>query len=218
MSTEVSEVRQKLIWGIVTLALVWLGAASLLVFLKSKNRIKNPSPFWKEAAPEGSVLATFGAVPDFSLTERSGEAFSKSELLGKTWIADFIFTSCPGQCPLMSAKMRHLQDLFPAAAPLRFVSFTVDPKRDTPEVLGQYADRFAAEKDRWFFLTGPPEELERVEKGFYMHTGDDPNMHSVRFALVDQKGGIRGFYDVMDPEGPGLKQLIYDTKILFQTE
>ena len=162
--------------------------------------------------PEGAVLAVFGEAPDFKLTERSGNALSKSELAGKPWIADFIFTSCAGQCPLMSLQMKKFQNLLPAGTGFRFVSFTVDPERDTPEVLAQYGERYGAEKGRWFFLTGAKQEINRILKEFFLSPVEEPAMHSIRFILVDGGGKIRGYYDSSDPGS--LDQLIHDAKIL----
>lgn len=157
-----------------------------------------------------STPAAYGQAPDFSLTERSGEAFSKSRLLGKPWIANFIFTSCAGQCPLMSAQMEKLQSQFSPETGMQFVSFTVDPERDTPEVLSEYADRFQAEKGRWFFLTGPRPEINRILREFFLSPVEEPAMHSIRFILVDRDAKIRGYYDSSD--AGAMKQLGEDAK------
>ena len=137
---------------------------------------------------------------------------SKGQLLGKPWIANFIFTSCAGQCPLMSAQMAKLQSQFSTETGFQFVSFTVDPKRDTPEILSEYADRYQAEKGRWFFLTGPEAEINRILKEFFLSPVEEPAMHSIRFILVDSKGEIRGYYDSSD--AGAMKQLEHDAGAL----
>ncbi len=190
-------------WIVLALLLMGMGLTWFLQNLKGRTR------------PEGSILAVYGKAPLFSLTERSGRAFSGTELLGKPWIADFIFTSCAGQCPLMSLKMQKLQKDFSRGSGLQFVSFTVDPGRDTPEVLSQYADRYNAEKDRWFFLTGPKEEANRLLKEFFLSPVEEPAMHSIRFILVDREGQIRGYYDSSDDRS--MKQLAYDAELLIRT-
>lgn len=201
------------------LFLVLVAIGSVLVWRGFGEQSPRASLRWHEIPAEepaqGSVLAVFGESPEFILTERSGRTFSKGNLLGKPWIADFIFTSCAGQCPLMSLQMAGLQKQFPLGSGVQFVSFTVDPQRDTPEVLSQYADRYGAEKNRWFFLTGMKEEIDRIMKGFFLSPADQPVMHSIRFILVDRKGRMRGVYDSSDPQS--LKQLIHDTKILLKT-
>jgi protein SCO1/2 len=88
---------------------------------------------------------------------------------------------------------------------VRLVSFTVDPERDTPEVLAEYARRFQADLERWLFLTGPKEPLYRlVGEGFRLAVEDGGPQaglitHSTRFVLVDQHGRIRGYYNGAEP-------------------
>ena len=103
----------------------------------------------------------------------------------------------------MSAKMTLLQQRLPPEIPL--VSISVDPKRDTPPVLAEYALRYAAQPGRWFFLTGPEEEIRRVaQQGFRLGvaeagSSEEPVIHSIRFVLVDREGMIRGYYDSTEP-------------------
>ena len=211
--TSFSPLRKKLLWGILALILLGNIATAFLSWLRIHSQTGAPlAPSFLFSKPEGSSVAVYGPAPDFSLTERSGRVFSKTELLGKPWIADFIFTSCPSQCPVMSLHMRRLQNVFPPQSGFRFVSFTVDPERDTPQVLSEYADRYGAEKNRWFFLTGAKSEINRILKGFFLSSADEPAMHSIRFILVDAQGKIRGYYDSSEPGA--LKQLIHDAEIL----
>jgi len=196
---------------------IWIGFGEPAKFKSLRGSVSEQDPSHPRAElTEGTVLARFGRAPEFSLTERSGRSFSKQDLVGKPWLADFIFTSCAGQCPLMSLQMKRFQGLFGPKTGLRFVSFTVDPDRDTPGVLTQYADRYEAERDRWFFLTGPKPEINRILKEFFLSPVEEPAMHSIRFILVDGEGRIRGYYDSSDPAS--LNQLIHDTKILAGSE
>jgi len=151
----------------------------------------------------------YGSVPDFSLVERSGKKTSLAELRGKVWIADFIYTNCTDTCPLQTADMAKLQEQWMNESDLELVSFSVDPERDTPRVLSQYADRFKASAKRWLFLTGGKEEITRlVQDGFRLAAAPAPNsnngdgviLHSPRFVLVDRQTKIRGYYDSRDPE------------------
>src|SRR5437870_11690607 len=96
-------------------------------------------------------------LPEFSLTDQTGKAVTLHDLAGKVWVADFIFTNCGGTCPLMTEKMRKLQDALPPA--VQFVSFTVDPVRDTTKILAAYAKEHAANQERWSFLTGDKQDL-----------------------------------------------------------
>jgi cytochrome oxidase Cu insertion factor (SCO1/SenC/PrrC family) len=93
-------------------------------------------------------------VPDFSLLERNGQRVTKADLLGKVWIADFIFTRCVEQCPLVNSRMVALQQAFAAEDDVRLVSISVDPEHDTPDVLTRYAAGLGAHPQRWLFLTG----------------------------------------------------------------
>ncbi|MCB0302572.1 MAG: SCO family protein [Calditrichaeota bacterium] len=92
-------------------------------------------------------------VPEFTLTERSDRPFGLDDLRGNIWIADFIFTTCAGPCPIMSQRMSRLQSDFANAAKVKLVSFSVDPEQDTPEVLRAYADTYQAQPDK--FLVFP---------------------------------------------------------------
>src|SRR4051812_13072755 len=96
-------------------------------------------------------IPSFYTLPDFSLTDQTGHPVGLRDLAGKVWVADFIFTNCGGTCPLMTDEMRKLQDALPAV--VHFVSFTVDPTRDTSKVLAAYAAEHGATRDRWLFLT-----------------------------------------------------------------
>ena len=213
MNTEPSETKQKLVWSALFLGAVVLG--SLLVWRGFGEQTKTEERRRSSDLSPIPILGVFGPAPEFSLTERSGQKFSKVNLAGKLWIADFIFTNCPGQCPMMSANMKRLQTLFPKETGLQLISFTVDPDRDTPEVLSGYADRYEAEKNRWFFLTGTKEEINRVLTGFFLSEVGEPFMHSTRFILVDPAGRVRGYYDSEEPEK--MSALIRDAKTLLQT-
>jgi protein SCO1/2 len=150
-------------------------------------------------------LPDYGTVPLFHLTNQEGKPFGSSELAGKIWIADFIFTSCRGPCPIISSRMSELQK------PLRdsdvhLISFTVDPDTDTPDVLHGYAERLHAQPGRWDFLTGPKAALYDISRnGFKLgvaESGDEEGVpvHSTRLVLIDRKGTIRGYYDALAPD------------------
>jgi protein SCO1/2 len=143
----------------------------------------------------GDPLPGYGNVSRFSLTDQSGAAFSSDGLEGKVWVANFIFTNCAGPCPRMSTDMARLATSFAAEPRVHFVSFTVDPERDTPPVLAAYARRFRA-GERWHLLTGEPAELHRIKRRDFQLGDVAPGVleHSTRFVLVDGKGRIRGYY------------------------
>ncbi|HTX18765.1 MAG TPA: SCO family protein [Bacteroidota bacterium] len=170
-------------------------------------------------APAKSLLPKLSVVPDFTLVERSGEKIPLSDLKGKVWIADFIFTNCGGSCPIMSSTMSSLQEQLKDRKNILLVSFTVDPERDTPQVLREYADLYKASPSRWLFLTGEKEKIDYLTReGFHLASVKDstspaePIIHSTMFVLVDREGVIRGYYD--SSEESVLTKLLDDAKTL----
>jgi protein SCO1 len=163
-------------------------------------------------------------VEDFSLTERSGGKVGKADLLGKVWIASFVFTRCTGSCPQITATMARLQsELDLVSQPdLRLVTFTVDPARDDAAELKKYADNFRANSARWLFLTGNEKEIHQLlQKSFKVAAARNPSGqpgeefdHSARLVVVDKQGVIRGFFSGMaDPSDPtALDESLKDLK------
>ena len=162
-------------------------------------------------------LKRYAAVPLFSLTERSGKTITNHDLGGKIWVADFIFTNCPGPCPRMSSQMHQVQAALDGNDGVRFVSFTVDPARDTPPVLAAYAQHFEATPGKWYFLTGAEADLNRMSRGVFMLGNVDGSLqHSTRFALIDGSGRIRGYY--LTSEAEAIPTLIADAKRLLKEQ
>lgn len=170
------------------------------------------------AASERTEKGNFGTVPSFSLIDQRGQPVTARSLRRQPWVANFIFTRCPSACPLLTAKFQALQARSDLPPDVRFVSITVDPSHDTPEVLAAYARRFGADPARWSFLTGPLGEIEKtIVDGFKIHVGKpqenaaDPTlidiMHGEHFVLVDGAGAIRGYYRAEEAE---LGELIED--------
>ena len=146
-------------------------------------------------------LPVLGQVPQFQLTAQTGQPFDSHSLDGHIWVADFIYTTCTGPCPMMSSRMRHVQASTVERPEVRLVSFTVDPAHDTPQALAQYAATFKAQPERWFFLTGDAALLNYLgHDAFHLNSVDGSLIHSTRFTLVDGKGRIRGYYST-DEDG-----------------
>jgi protein SCO1/2 len=176
--------------------------------------------------PAVAVLALFGAacsappplpvmnqVPAFQLTAQSGQPFDSNTLEGHVWVADFIYTTCPGPCPLMSHQMSQVQQQTADLPDVKIVSFTIDPATDTPPVLAAYSKRYKADPGRWYFLTGPQSALNQIGRdGFKLNPVDGSMIHSVRFTLVDRRMRIRGYYS-SDEEG-FLPKLLHDLRQL----
>ena len=146
-------------------------------------------------------LPVLGHVPDFRLISQSGEPFDGKSLDGKIWVADFIYTHCPGPCPRMSSQMHRVQTAVTEIPDVRLVSFSVDPERDTPSVLAEYAKRYEAQSGRWFFLTGDRTTLDSLDRRAFMLGNVDGSMqHSTRFVLIDRHGSIRGYYGTSEDD------------------
>lgn len=167
-------------------------------------------------------LDDLGPVPSFKLTERSGHMVSNADLKGKIWVADFIFTRCGGSCLTMSTQMSELQKSLEKAGNVRLVSFTVDPDYDTPKRLSDYAERYSAEGEKWIFLTGGEDQMQRLAReGFHLPTASTSDttervIHSTRFVLVDDQGRIRGYYDSSEREAK--QKLLADLGVLLREQ
>lgn len=172
--------------------IVWLAILAIILLFAGLFMMK-------QMAMNKSQLPKLGQLPDFNFVESTGRPFGLNELKGKINVVDFIFTSCPMICPVMSGKMAQLYRDFADKPQVRFVSITVDPETDTLPVLQAYAKSHGVTDNRWVFLRGPIEDIVSLsEKGFMLAADRLPGGHSTRFILVDDQGGIRGYYDSYD--------------------
>jgi len=166
-------------------------------------------------------VGQYGRVPEFRLTNQDGKPFGSADLANKIWIADFVFTSCPGPCPIISSRMSEMQKPL-ENSDVHLVSFTVDPDKDTPEVLRKYAEKLHAQTGRWDFLTGPKSAIYNLsQKGFKLAAADGSDemgmpVHSTRMVLVDRRGEIRGYYDAMAADT--ITKLLADTNHLLREQ
>jgi protein SCO1/2 len=188
--------------GLKTHRLIWLGlalTAALLVlaFLLATLNLRSGL---------GKPLPVISPVADFTLTNQSGHAVSLADLRGQVWVADIIFTRCPGPCLKMSRQMQDLQQSLPVGSRARLVTLTTDPDFDTPAVLMTYAERFGADLNRWCFLTGTKPQLAGLARDSLKLTAiakkpeerqspDDLFIHSTIFVLVDKQGRLRGVFE-----------------------
>ena len=158
--------------------------------------------------PAAAPLPVYSQVSDFSLIERSGRPFGLADLKGRVWVASFFFSQCTRLCPLTMPQLARLQD---SITEVVLVSITVDPQRDTPPVLAEFAERFQAQPERWYFLTGDQPTIYALslhsflmaveEVPLYELTpGEDEFRHDGHFALVDRRARVRGYYDPLDDE------------------
>jgi protein SCO1/2 len=151
------------------------------------------------------ALPVYGTVPSFALTDQSGASFTNANMLGKAWVADFVFTHCTSTCPTLTARMKELETKLDAKGKgkgVRFVSFSVDPENDTPPVLTAYAAKVGADAPRWTFVTGASDDIQKtVVDGFKVAIartdrggGEHDILHGNWFAVGDARGNVRGYY------------------------
>ena len=174
----------------------------------------------------------YWAAPDFALVNQDGDTIRAAHLKGTPWVASFVFTNCTSVCPLITQKMANLRDTLRREELLgekvRLISFSVDPGRDTPEVLREYASRFGGSPaDEWAFLTGSPPGavLNLIQNGFKLTASAPPAhehgqdeyqvMHSPRVLLMDAAGQVRGLYDSTDVDA--MQRLQADLRTLIRS-
>jgi protein SCO1/2 len=160
-----------------------------------------------------------GQLPDFTLVDQNGEAFDLQALQGDFWVADFIFTHCRSTCPRLTAHMQGLQTRLSDVPNAQFLSVSVDPRNDTPEVLKAYMTKNELSEANWRFVTGDEGAIrDVVVNGFKvgLAEGEDrPDaeaiMHANHFVLVDEKAQVRGYYRA---NNDGIADLERDLRLL----
>lgn len=227
---KVISIGQKILWALVAIALVAFAARIVWTW---QDREVRQAGFQEKPLLEG--LKVYGTVPDFALIERSGRKVTLADLRGKVWVVLFFYTDCRDICPLIVPQMGLLHLEYKTdpdfRSDIRFVSITVDPERDTPKVLKEFAGRFRADPELWLFLTGDKAEIYRLtQEGFKVGMGEVENppevkqetgeekdiLHSSRLILVDRKAQIRGYYSGIDAEA--MVRLRRDLKKLLQSK
>ena len=184
--------------------LVWAGLALVIATIAVSFVLAR---LGRRGESSGKALPVYGQVADFTLTNQFGETVRLAGLSGHVWVADIIFTRCPGPCLTMTRQMKEVAQALPADSSVKFVSLTNDPQYDTPEILKEYASRHA-DTNRWMFLTGSKEEIARLAIDSLKLTAvekqpekrespEDLFIHSTIFVLVDRQGRLRGVFETM---------------------
>ena len=191
-----------LVWGGLALVGLTLVLAFGLAQLRSHSDAGRPLPM-------------YGQIADFSLTNQNGRAVSLADLRGQVWVADIIFTRCPGPCLKMTKQMKALQDALPPVSRAELVTLTTDADFDTPPVLKTYAERFQADPRRWMFLPGTKQEVATLAIGSLKlsaiekkpeerESPQDLFVHSTIFVIADKRGQLRGVFETtgegIDPQ------------------
>jgi protein SCO1/2 len=156
-----------------------------------------------------SNLPKLFPLPDAHLMNDAGKPVRIGELKGYVTVYDFIFTNCAGSCPMMTRSMQLARKKVAGDAKVRFVSISVDPARDTPAVLHDYATKVRGNDASWMFLTGTRDEIVNLSvNGFKLAAGDktmngsEPLLHSAKFAVVDKKGVVRAYISSLQDDAP----------------
>ena len=200
-------------------------ASYLYVSSLSKDAIKMPRRYFYDTVmvkmEKGKKVndTVWHKVRPFKLKNQFGKEVGLEDWGGKIIIADFFFTSCPSICPKLTRNMKKLQTAFKKTDSLvRFVSFTVDPVRDSVQALKAYGDKYGIDHDTWFMLTGDRNELYDIAlnefKASIASNGniDTGFIHTDRFFLLDRDRVVRGWYNGLD--SVNLDKLIKDVVLL----
>ncbi|MBQ4818674.1 SCO family protein [Aquimarina sp. MMG016] len=140
-------------------------------------------------------------VPEFAFLNQDSILITNHDYIGKVYIAEFFFTSCPTICPKMTRNLVYLQDKLKGYEDFGVASFTINPKFDTPTRLKKYAENYKVTNPDWHFLTGDREDIyDLANAGFNIYAAENPDVpggfeHNGYFALIDQEGYIRSRYD-----------------------
>lgn len=181
---------------------MWVGVALVAALLALALMLAKLKSTRMAQAPELPVISQ---VATFNLTNQLGQPVTLENFKGRVWVADIIFTSCAGPCPLMTQKMRELQDALPATSAAQLVTLTTDADTDTPAVLLKYAEKFGADAQRWKFLTGDKRVIANLAMDGLKLTAvakkpeerTDPAdlfVHSTILVVVDKQGRLRGSF------------------------
>lgn len=210
---------------IIILSLLMLLPIGIIFFISGfgKNRYKLPVYFAEDSveAEGGQYKVTEAyAVPDFQLQDQDKNNIQQKQLRGYIYVADFFFTRCGSICPKMTTQLTRVQEEFMKDSIVKIVSFTVDPKHDTAEVLKTYSKEYGAVPGKWSFVTGPKDSIYALaQKGYFITAMEDTAhpadfIHSDKLVLVDKKGWIRGYYNGTDQKE--VDKLITEIKVLQQ--
>jgi protein SCO1 len=159
-------------------------------------------------------------IDTFTTINQHGESVTAENLVGKIHVANFFFTSCPVICPKMTLNLKSVQENVDVPD-LYFVSFSIDPKRDSIQKMKQFAEKFEIDESNWHFVRAEKEIIYKLVRNSYflvaVEGSSEKNdfIHSEQVALVDKELRIRGFYDAMDEDG--IKQLKKDIVKLYKS-
>jgi len=186
--------------GLLVLLIVGVNIYYGLTLIKSKPR-----------QPAISPVSLNHPVPEYSFIDQNGQPFGSADLEGKVYAAAFVFTRCPGPCPIITGNMMKVHEAFKDHPDVHLVSFSLDPEFDTPTVLTEYAERHQALNSNWKFLTGDEDAIRTLsQEGFFSAVKEPepdergnagPIVHGTRICIVDQTGTLVATHEGLSMEG-----------------
>jgi protein SCO1 len=198
--------------------------------IKEGSVVKNDRMSLSNEIIKEEDLISIGPVPRFELTNQNNASISDKSYLGKVYVIEFFFSTCPSICPIMNKNMKDIQKEFSKESNFGVASITINPETDTAEVLKEHANQLGITSPNWHFLTGNKDYiLSLANKGFNLYAAENKKVnggfeHSGLFALVDKQGKIRCrkdkqgnpilYYDGLEAEG--VKAIKEDIKLLLE--
>lgn len=201
-----------LVFALLLIPILWIA------LLKQGQIVSQQLPVYGERTYSSEIGDTvFHTISDFSFINQDSLLINQDSLKGKIYVANFFFTNCPDICPGMMKNVQFVYNKYNEAPDIRFISHTVDPKRDSVAALKKYADNLGAQSNRWYLVTGSKASLYfAAEHDYLLATVETPLedafIHSDKLVLVDHKRRIRGFYDGL--EFRDMRRLVDDIKAL----
>ena len=189
--------KNKLFKRLVSLIFLVVVPFFVLFYMMDSKKFTLQIPKYYPIIENGDTTG-YHSIPNFSFLAQDGSVFNKDSLMGKTHLAYFFFTRCPGICMDMNQNMKLVQEKFKNNPNIKIVAYTVDPGHDTVNVLRRYGLKQDIDLKHWKLLTGPAQEIYKLAQEGYKitaQTSEDGTIdfvHSERFVLVDREGVIRG--------------------------
>jgi len=158
----------------------------------------------------------YQTIPDFKTVNQYDDSITSKSLDGKIYVADFFFTTCPSICPIMHRNMLNVYEAYKNDKDIKIISYTIDPKHDSVNVLKSYADKLGIAGNTWWLLQGKKEEIYKLSESYLVRKPEEDAkqlfIHDGYFILVDKQKRIRGTYDGTVPDQ--VTHLIADIKTL----
>lgn len=201
---------------VIVLVIILVPSLLWIIITRGHNNFKR-LPIYGPVEIGASGDTTFHVIPPFAFINQQGKTVTDKDLKDKIYVASFFFASCPRECPKMSDQLKRVQDAFVKDKQVMIVSHTVNPEHDDVKVLADYAARYNANPDKWWFVTGVKDSINKIAQEGYIVSaslGKAPGdfFHSQDLILIDKEKHIRGFYDGID--APSVDTLIDEIRLL----